>query len=78
MKTITLCDKQDNPTYSLCRGHVTATVFNKAHRAEGWKGDWVHKNMLTHEYWKPGKPGKAWKQSKEPKKGFRKFTAMGW
>ena len=77
MKTITLGSKDDNPTYSICRGHVTATVFNRAFAKEGWRGcSWIRKNELSHEYWIKLK--RSWKKSEKGKKGAVPVTVSSW
>lgn len=82
MKTITIVAKDENPIVTLCKGHVTATIFNKAFRAEGWaKGDWIHKNQLRHEYWRKSKKCKGqwyWDMSKKQVKGTVPVTVMDW
>jgi len=61
-KTITLSDKSgDNPTVSICKGHVNTGEFNKAYKREGWKDSRITKSELTHEYWIEGKT--KWKKS---------------
>ena len=75
LKTITIGGRGD-PHYTLCRGHVNATVFNKAYKAEGWQGDWVAKSELKHEYWIELKT--KWKQSKENAKRAILVTVLYW
>lgn len=74
-KTITL-GYADNPTVTIIKGHVTATEFNKAYRAEGWHGDWVRKEDLLHEYRKKLKH--SWKLVGCDIKGAVPVTAMYW
>lgn len=75
-KTITL-GTADNPVVSILRGHVTAKEFNKAFRAEGWKGgDWIHKEDLRFEYRKKLKT--RWKLVEKGTKGAVPVTASYW
>jgi len=75
-KTLTL-GYRDNPTITILRGHVTATVFNKAYAAEGWRGGgWVHRSNLRHEFWKRLK--RSWKKTVEGKPGAIAVTVMDW
>ena len=75
-KTLTL-GFNDNPTVSLCLGHVTATEFNKAFFAEGWRGGgWIHKSELRHEYWKKLK--RSWRKSTISDKHAVAVTVSDW
>jgi len=81
LKTITL-GYADNPTVSLCPGHVTAKQFTRAHKAEGWSGfDAIDEADLTREFWVKQKRG--WKRSVEGGKDSRgrkaqAVTVMHW
>jgi hypothetical protein len=78
LKTRTLGHDDDNPTVSICPGHVTTTEFNHAHRAEGWAGfDWIRKDDLKHTYYVRFKSG-AYKEVPKGTKGSKPFTAMAW
>jgi hypothetical protein len=74
-KTITL-GYQDNPIVSICMGHVTATEFNAAFKAEGWSSDWIRKETLKYEYRKKLK--RSWKRVDKNTKGAIKVTASYW
>lgn len=77
LKTKTLVDRTENPVFTLCMGHVTTKVFNRAFRAEGWApGDWISKDMLRHEYWRPMKNG--WRKSRRINPEAKKVTVMSW
>lgn len=76
LKTITIGAPDDNPLASLCPGHVTHGVWNKAHRAEGWHGDYVPANRLEKEYWIRAK--KRWKRSTKETKNAKPFTVLYW
>lgn len=75
-KTTTLWYDRDNPSVSILPGHVTTRDFNKAYKAEGWNGDWVHKDNLSFEYWRP--LTKTWKRSTKEDKKAKPVTVMGW
>ena len=80
LKTITL-GYADNPCVSICKGHVTAKQFTKAHKAEGWVGDDVNEADLTREFWIKQKRG--WKRSVKGGKDSRgrkaqPVTVMEW
>jgi hypothetical protein len=43
---------EDDPTFSLCEGHVDQETFNKAFVEEGWsESDGFDQELLAHEYW---------------------------
>lgn len=75
-KTITLW-AGDQPHVTIHKGHIGAVVFNKAHKAEGWHGDWVFRDNLNHEFWKPIKNG-GWRKSKQTDPKAKPVTAMYW
>ncbi len=77
-KTITVgANIDDNPSVTICRGHVNATEFNQAWKNEGWKGnDWIHKSELKHEYWT--ETDGFWKRCLHEVKGAEKVTVMYW
>ena len=75
--TETLTNKSGNPFVSICRGHVTATDYNRAFKAEGWDGDWIHKENITHEYWRKNKDG-SWKKSTKDDPKAVKVTVSYW
>lgn len=62
-KTITLFHG-DDPVFSICLGHVTVEVYNKAFRAEGWGEDAVRsQEELRHEWWTKSPKGRRWKKT---------------
>lgn len=75
-KTITLCDRSGNPIITILRGHVTATEYNKAFKAEGWSSDWIYRENLRHEYWIKLK--RAWKKSDQKNKSSVQVTVSDW
>lgn len=77
MKTITLF-KRNDPVYVLCPGKVTATEFNKAHKKEGWIGDWIPKASLKTAYWKRSQHGNWRLTGQKEKKGTKLFTYCRW
>lgn len=77
-RTMTLWYDEANPAVTLCYGHVTAKVFNKAFRAEGWSGgDWIYKSELRHEHWAKKKNGR-WHKVPAETKGARAVTVNDW
>jgi hypothetical protein len=76
LKTITLGYGEDDPAVSICPGHVTATAFNKAWKAEGWDGGRISKADIFHEYWRPFRKG--WRKCEETHKQAQPFTASYW
>ena len=80
LKTQTLASKrdQDNPTHTICKGHVTTTIFNKAWKAEGWSGDWISKLDLMH-MWSYKTPSGGYMFSvKKTEKHTKPVTVMHW
>jgi hypothetical protein len=76
LKTITL-GHADNPTVTICNGHVTANVFRKAAEAEGWKGGLeVTRRELRHEYWIRLK--RSWKKSEQSNYRAQAVTVTDW
>lgn len=78
LKTITLGDDEDNPNFSICPGHVSAAVFNKAFQAEGWADEGEHTDEdLRHEYLAPTKNDGWEKTEKGDPNGFP-VTVSDW
>jgi len=76
LKTITICDDQENPIFSLCPGHVDVDTFNQAHEAEGWSGDRVEQDRLSHDYWT--QDGDTFKRAEYPSPEAKPYTVMEW
>lgn len=66
----------DNPTATLCNGHVDVKTFNKAKAAEGWSGDPVTSGELFHEYWEH--KGRKWTKSDQTNIRAQAVTVMYW
>lgn len=78
LKTITLTDKQGNPAWTLCPGHVSAKTFNKAFKAEGWNTDPYLDKDLYFQYWRKLKSGMFKKCSPEAKGAKPYTTTEAW
>jgi len=78
LETITLGGRHedDDPTYTICPGHVDAKTFKKAWKKEGWSPSDTDQNELSYEYWIEGKKG--WKRSAPGVKGAVPVTVRGW
>jgi len=76
LKTVTLGYDVDNPSTSICSGHVTVSVFNRAFKAEGWESDKIRKEDIRHEWWIPMK--RKWKKSNRENKKAVPVTVMDW
>lgn len=69
LKTITLGpDGEDDPRWTICKGHVDAKTFSEAFEAEGWSGDEYDQEDLSHEWWKQDDNGKWWSSTKDDPK----------
>jgi len=77
MKTTTL-GYQDNPTHSICKGHVDLKTFNDAFHNEGWSGDddGFDPELVTHEYWVH--QGKTWTKADKDTPGAEPVTVGAW
>jgi hypothetical protein len=79
-ETMTLFDKcgeNDNPSVTICAGHVQPKAFDEAFAAEGWQSDPVDEADLRYEYWEPLTNG-GWKISLPGKRGAVPVTVMRW
>lgn len=80
LKTITL-GSAGNPSVVICPGHVDVKTFNKATKAEGWKGGLEYKQkVLQYVYCieKPLKNGSKFKQVAPNVEGAKPFTWTSW
>jgi hypothetical protein len=75
LKTMTL-GYEDNPTISLCPGHVSAETFDEAFLAEGWSDSDVADEDLRYEYWVRTKTN--WKRSSPENEKAMPVTVMDW
>lgn len=82
LKTISL--GLEEPSTTLCPGHVDAETFNKASAREGWnsfpEGLEVTDADIKHEYWqKVRRKGKLiYRKVDASTKGARPFTVNHW
>lgn len=77
LRTITLGCDADNPSVSLCPGHVTTKVFNEAYASEGWHGgDRIRKSELFYEYWVPLK--RSWRKATKDNPKAKPVTVLYW
>lgn len=74
LKTITL-GAEDNPSITICPGHVDSKTFRVAMNAEGWD-DNDEPTDLSHEWWTETKG--SWNRSEKDKTGAQAVTVMDW
>jgi hypothetical protein len=76
LKTITL-GHRDNPSVTLCNGHVNVRKFKKAWEAEGWdSASSIRSRDLRFEYWVKLKH--TWKKSEQGNYDAQAVTVMDW
>lgn len=73
LKTVTI-GTRDNPSLSLCEGHVSEETFLKAFENEGWEGGDLMD--VRYEYWIPLKT--KWKKSHPENKKAIPVTVSDW
>ena len=74
-------DEDSGPDWSICPGHVDGATFTKAHENEGWVGDPITDDELTHEFWKKTeiKNGVQHYRKCDPTDvGAEPYTVMSW
>lgn len=76
LQTITLIDENDQPTYSLCPGHVDARTFQAAFQEEGWSGE-CSDDELTHEWWVQNEDG-GYERADLNTPGAKPYTVTEW
>lgn len=79
LKTITLGPRgdEDNPMWSICKGHVDAKTFNTAHAAEGWSADDIDEDDISHEWWELLEDG-GWQSSTKDNPRAEPVTVLEW
>jgi hypothetical protein len=76
-KSITLgASTDDQPDFTIVKGHCTTTEFNKAMRKEGWIKDWVFKSELSKEWWIH--TDKMWVKSTKENPIAEPVTVLSW
>lgn len=75
LKTITI-GSDDNPAFSLCKGHVDAQTFSKAMAAEGWELDDYVDEDIKHEYWT--REGDHYKRTTKDDPNAEPYTVSEW
>ena len=67
---------EDDPTVSVCRGHVNQKEFGEAQIAEGWDFEFEADHDLQHEYWLLGPT--HWGRCQENHPGAKPVTCFWW
>lgn len=76
--TITLGMDDDNPTVTLCPGHVDVKTFADAFTAEGWSDtEPADFGELRHEYWRETETG-GWEKSNVTDLKAQPVTVSDW
>jgi hypothetical protein len=63
-------------SFTIARGHVSASEFNKRHIASGTKGIWIKRDDLHHIYMKQLKDSFSIRPAHH--KGVKPFTVKVW
>lgn len=75
-ETVTLGSAAHGPSESIALGHISAQEFNRRYKAEGWSGDPIKKDEVTHEYRRVHK-NKITRSTKEDPRALAVST-VGW
>ena len=78
MKTTSLsAPGYEDPFWTICKGHVTPEVFNKAFESEGWSNGSFTQEDLSYEYWEQH-PDRSWRKTVKDSVGAEPVTVIEW